>query len=271
MPPRYRRRIRRPSTRFRNGTTNRRRYRRRPRFPRRALNRYSLNEHRYVRTQGLTQEMASLGHSFQVYEGSTATTRITPLVNTDVGYLNLMGTGGAGRLGEIAYCGFSWSPQLRDIYNYSSEFGNLYDQYKILGVRMKITCVNNVSTNDDSGNGWGSTNYYIHSVFDADDSNMPTINQVGISTLQQYPSYKVRRLVSNKPIKYYLRPRVNVVANNIELNKSSRSNWLDINDSPNTSHYGFKFIITSPITNDEPVNTILRIDFKYYLAFKGVR
>lgn len=158
-----------------------------------------------------------------------------------------------------------------------SELSSLFDNYKLSKVVLKlIPYATSVDSADSSAGISGGLNAIIHSVFDVDGS--PTGfagSEAGIASLQQYPNYKKRRLVGNRPLKYVFVPRPQIAARGTAgsttfVTPSGSSPWLDMSDL-SVPHYGFYAVIESvaPSSTQQFIN--FRMEAVYYFKCKGVR
>lgn len=149
---------------------------------------------------------------------------------------------------------FSAVFRLSDVPN-STEFQNLYDQYKITAIKWKLM----VRSSDYAS---GITAPKILSVIDKDDSLAPT----NMSEILQYQNLKVSQFGTSHT--RYLKPSVGYQLGDLTTLVNMRAvgkGWIDM-ANPNVPHYGIKGIIT-------PSSTALAFDLlcTYYLAFKNVR
>lgn len=136
-----------------------------------------------------------------------------------------------------------------------TEFTQLYDQYKIKGVKVKLVPkYNSVDITSP-----GSTQ--LLTVIDYDDANAPTT----INDLLQYQNMKMT--TSNRIHGRYLVPRSNTEVSNSGLGVASapKRQWLDCG-YPTVQHHGIKYGVVAP-AND----TKFDLYITYYLAFKNVR
>lgn len=147
----------------------------------------------------------------------------------------------------------------------SSEFTNLYDMYKIKGVKVIFEYLHNDSSAD------GLTNFGLPTlctVNDYDDGTIPA----NTGEMMQYQSFRMRRM--DKPIKLYMRPAISCEAYKSALTTGYTSRWgqwIDIGN-PDLPHYGFKWaVLSANASHSDRTIGVVRILFKYYLSFKGVR
>lgn len=166
--------------------------------------------------------------------------------------------------------------QLRDVLNHT-EFTNLYDRYKILGVKLKFM-YQSATAQDQLNLGTGSVGYnnvlpIMDHTFDIDDSDATTITKTGV---QQHAYCKTQIFQANQPFKKYMVPRA---SSKIKITDTvvgdavlGCSVWLDCShdDAP---HYGLKAWLSSWPYNSTPganqqASGCLTIQPIFYLAFR---
>lgn len=143
-----------------------------------------------------------------------------------------------------------------------TDFTTLYDQYKILAIKMQLVprftnaIVATGGTNQILGNIW--------SVIDYDDTNTPT----AVTELLQYQNCKRTRM--DKIHTRYIKPRYNPpVTGGQVVQTPTRNEWIDIANA-NVPHNGIKFWFDQIAG---PAGTQLSFDLivKYYFCCKNVR
>lgn len=150
-----------------------------------------------------------------------------------------------------------------------SEFGNLFDMFKITGVALKFYL-----NLDPAAQAEGSSSPFgggyvprLHYVVDHDDANVPA----SLNSLREATRHKVVNLSPYKPVRVFLKP--SVLSVNIatpapsDFTYSPKWNqWLDIarND---TRHYGLKWAVDNAFNNQYIVN----VEATYYVAMKDAR
>lgn len=149
---------------------------------------------------------------------------------------------------------FSSTFRLSDVPN-ASEFSNLYDQYKIRGIKWKLM----VRSSDFAS---GITAPKVFTVVDYDDATAPT----NLNEILQYQNVKVSQFGNTHA--RYLKPKITPQLGDLSTLINMRSvgtGWVDMANT-NVPHYGIKGIIT-------PSSSALAFDLHitYYLAFKSVR
>lgn len=154
--------------------------------------------------------------------------------------------------------------------NYT-EFSYLFDQYKIVGVRMTFIYSNNVSnlsSNTAVGSALANSGLpVLYWVYDSDDAT-PLAN---LNAMREYESYTARRL--DRPVKIFVRPKhlTNIyVSAGVDAQAPDKQKWLDINQT-SIPHYGVKFCLDPLIANQTSEIGLLRCEMKYYVLCRGVR
>lgn len=151
-----------------------------------------------------------------------------------------------------------------------ADFTSLYDQYRINGVKLKIT----FSSSDYTGSStqWNIPTFRWYR--DRDDSSNPT-TLGALNEFLQKPFVQSRQLANAKPVKIYVgKPCVSTVvanSNGTTINALDRRGWIDVADA-DVAHFGIKCLLTdmptSPATGYCPT---LRVEATYYMSFRGVR
>lgn len=141
---------------------------------------------------------------------------------------------------------------------------DLFDRYKITGVKLKILFQNNTSSVTGQ-----SALPVMYSAVDFDDNTPPTAYQQVLTK-----SYcKTRILNGNRTFSMFVRPRMLKELGSSSAgfagNSSERSTWID-STYPDVPHYGIKFWIDNWYSANDS-NMILRIQPEYYLALKDVQ
>jgi len=162
--------------------------------------------------------------------------------------------------------------RLADVEN-SSEFSNLYDQYKIKAILVTIKMITNpdaqLTLNNSAAN--ASTNFFptLWYATDQDDANATSI-----AALRQFARVKHRVLMPNREIKIMLRPTVlNQLYGGLTSGYSLASPWVDMNRT-DVQHYGLKLACDMEGLNTDTEaegQYQLRINCKYYFQCKNAR
>lgn len=154
----------------------------------------------------------------------------------------------------------------------ASEFTNLYDQYKISGIRVNCQPL---LTEGIASAVSGSTLIYgfpkFSSVIDFDDTFTPVNEDV----LLQYGSLK--QTGAFKEHKRYFKPRVRGAALDsgavVAAATSLKAPWIDMSN-PNVPHYGVKLFHPGPIASGTPLVSSsigYSVYATLYIACKNVR
>ena len=144
-----------------------------------------------------------------------------------------------------------------------TEFQQLYDQYKICGVKVEV--IPQFDTTTQTGTGTTPTAQHIMSqnwnVIDYDDTVTPT----SINDLLQYQNCK--RCPSNRVMKRFLKPKFSdqIFASGAFAGYRPVKGFIDCTYD-NVEHYGMKFCFGN---NNLTLTYALKLT--YYLAFKNVR
>lgn len=150
--------------------------------------------------------------------------------------------------------------QMSDLPSYT-DFTNLYDRYRITGVKLQITYLdNNAAVNGLSV--LPVLNYAI----DYDDNSVVASE----SAIQEKQDCKTKVLLANKPISIFIKnPRVqSAVLNNAGTFDAALLSKGYVNCSyPTTKHNGIKFWISSIYSNASS-QCAIRIVPTYYLSLK---
>lgn len=143
-----------------------------------------------------------------------------------------------------------------------SDFTGLYDQFKILA--MKLTLIPRGTSSDITPVGTAAgQSVGVFSVIDYDDN----ANLTSISQACQYQNMKMTR--SHQQHSRYFKPRIDMgtVAAAGTQNAVNTRGWLDVATGSDVNHYGIKYALQ--IAPNAVQTFDLKVD--YYLAFKNVR
>lgn len=184
---------------------------------------------------------------------------IPTLIQDGNGAMSL-GSQGTGILSNTAQFGMSYNAQLKHAVE-ATDFTQLFDRYRITGVKLKILYQNNM----------GDPNSHclpgMSTAWDGDDAGIPS-NKEDVTR-----KYRARTsiLSANKPFSIYFRPRVTKSVYQSGLTTaytSERSCYLDCNNSA-IEHYGYKFWIDSWLaTTGAQSGQLLTIEPTLYLSMK---
>lgn len=148
---------------------------------------------------------------------------------------------------------------LSDLPN-STDFTNLFDFYRICGVKLNF--IFQANSNDTGATGALSLPV-LHYIMDLDDS----IGFANENQALEKEGIKTRRI--DKPFTYYMKPRVsNEIYNNgitTAYALGNKKQWIDCNSS-GVAHFGLKAWISSGANTGQ-----LKIYATYYLQFKGAQ
>lgn len=163
-----------------------------------------------------------------------------------------------------------FSPQLNQLPNVS-EFGALYDQYKINYVVYRIiwrsTGVSTIETRDHQNIGAP----YMLWALDRDDSNVPTT----ITQLREYANCKEFIFTPDKRecyVKFKPSTLTQVYQSNIATSYNIQyGKYLDIADGGATPYYGAKLAIVSPNSGSPDTAQLFDIHCTMYFTMKCPR
>jgi len=179
---------------------------------------------------------------------------------------------GTGNVSEITYYSCAHFFSLSSVYN-SGTFTQLFDRYKILGVKVRIvpystqTPMDNYNVSTQQASSW-----MIHSVIDYDDATPVSSSATGVQAISDRPSYRWNNMLDPRRLghKRYLRPRIAVAAYSGTFTSytNMKSPWID-QQSPAVQHYGLKWVMQVVTPFPATSSTFwFRVESKYYFAFK---
>lgn len=148
-----------------------------------------------------------------------------------------------------------------------ADFTDLFDRYKITGVKLKFLYQNNMS--GIPGTGATAPLPRITYAFDGDDQAAPS-NRLTVA-VKGYA--KERVLNGNRNFSVFLRPRIDKLVYQAGLTSaysSERVCWLDAANS-NVPHYGMKIWINNWYSDSDTSSQKLTIQPVYYLALKDTQ
>lgn len=171
-----------------------------------------------------------------------------------------LGSQGVGILSNTAQFGMSYQAQLDQVVEYQ-DFTQLFDRYKIMGVKLRIQYQNNM----------GDPNQHclpgFTTAWDGDDAGIPSNKEDVTRKL----GAKTSILNANRPFSIFFRPRVTKQVYQAGLTSaytSERSCFLDCGN-PDVEHYGYKFWIDSWLATLGAQNgQLLTIEPTMYLSMK---
>ena len=162
-----------------------------------------------------------------------------------------------------------------------SDFTSLYDKFKITGVQVIISMISNpnatlapapvANTNVNGATQYvNQQNFYprLWYVQDPDDAA-----SISIDALKERQGVKFKVLKPNAPIKIFVKPSVLVQTykTSVSTGYGPKRMWLDVATGLSVPHYALKMAIDNcgyAWQSTGPPQ--FRIEYKYYLAFKGV-
>lgn len=152
----------------------------------------------------------------------------------------------------------------------SADFSALFDQYRLTGVRVDFTFLNNVA--QVGGGLTTGTNAVgilpdVQCFADEDDNTIPNASEVA----QRMDLWKARL---DKPFSVFLRPKVAMAVYNGVTDgyaAMTREPWLDLAYG-GIPHFALKGVIHNVWLGPQSAgNWILQLDAKYFFAFRSVR
>lgn len=179
--------------------------------------------------------------------------------------------------GSTSYGTLSMDFQVQDIPTLT-DFGALYDKYKIAFVKVRIIpYATSAQTGAAFTSQYGQSAVMVHSILDTDDNVIPTGTPAGVDLLREYQTYKVKNLFSGGGVTRVIRPRILTAVNDSTgLNVGSKvtTGWLNL-QNVGVPHFGMKFIFEGVSGgSSDPVNgqkIMMKIEAKFYLAMREVR
>lgn len=141
----------------------------------------------------------------------------------------------------------------------SGDFTNLYDKYKIVGVKLKIMYQANTAST-----GGNSVMPVITYNVDHDDAAIPS----SLNTVSTKAAARSRILTADRPINIYIKPKPAVALYQGIFSGFGSGNSMYVNSSsPDVQHFGLKFWINNFYT-PAGANNQITIQPTYYLACK---
>lgn len=190
---------------------------------------------------------------------------------TNSGTVGAVSTSGPISVGSVSADSFGYQFGASLIFNLSNvelpgDMTQLYDRYKISGVKVKIIPLSNTA-------GVGGLAYLpiVHGFADYDDANVPS------ETLIRQRGIKARRL--DKPVSFFLKPRVNTMLQpgpqnlittgyNFPTAGITKAPYINC-AYPDIYHYGLKLYFRNvDLRNISAVATAFNVETTYYLCMK---
>lgn len=162
--------------------------------------------------------------------------------------------------------------RFQDLINYS-EFSNLYDRYRIMGVTLRFQLINNPDANTEIGTTsiGNAANFFpkMWYIRDYDDGNTENLD-----AFRQRAGVRYKILKPNSELRISVRPAVltQQYASAISTGYTPKwKQWIDM-DNPSIPHYGVKCVIdTNGVvpTSDHPF--YVRAEARFTFQCKDVR
>lgn len=154
-----------------------------------------------------------------------------------------------------------------------SEFGNLFDQYKISGVSLSIRHLSGTELATETNTAGGTTQCAFMVWTDLDDNDIPTPNSTQWKAVAETGRTKLRYFPGGKNVmKIFVRPKLALIAQDSTGTydvKVLANNWVDGNVDEPARYYGVKWMIQS--NPSIGITHRFRVNATYYLQFKGRR
>lgn len=164
---------------------------------------------------------------------------------------------------DVFGVGGAMSFRLNDVIQ-STEFTSMFDQYKISGVKVRITW--NCTQGEISGGIPAPRMMYS---IDEDDKNIPTELEIRAKN-----SMKIHQFGQGRPLTLYIKPRLKrTVQGGVGSAYGPAKAWLDCSYAT-TPHFGLKFYLNDlwlPSDASLDARNLFNVDLTYYLKCKGVQ
>lgn len=154
----------------------------------------------------------------------------------------------------------------------AADFSNLFDQYRISKIVLRVTMVNNPDANNyvNQPTTVNSTNWYPKLWYIPDYDGGPTET---LASIRERQGVKCRTMQPNKILTITFRPKCRVLTYSTATSTgySPKNIKVDMTDT-NVEHFGMQFVFDS--MQADPADTqpfIFNIDRKYYFTCYGVR
>lgn len=150
---------------------------------------------------------------------------------------------------------------LGDVPN-AGEFQNLFDQYRISGIKLQF------SLNLDPAAQSASAAVFprMYYVVDQDSNDSPASSD----ELRQYGKCRYALIQPNRTLNLFIRPKplTQIYDSTITTGyRTDKNGWVDL-ATPNVPHYGFRYVIEQ-FNNSIGMN--IQVHATYYFAMKGTR
>lgn len=144
-----------------------------------------------------------------------------------------------------------------------SEITNLFDMYKINGIKMKFIFDRNSAQSSVATESLPTLYFYN----DYDDGVVP----INLGEACQYETLRIKRL--DKPATFFFKPKIQSMIYNTAITTAYATPkinpWLDCGN-PNVPHYGCKWILDTNTAFNASIGA-LTVIMTYYIACKDVR
>lgn len=157
--------------------------------------------------------------------------------------------------------------RLQDVPNFT-DFTNVYDSYRIRGVKVNLIPMGNVSSSNQPGTPTGAAGNYAVRCFSAYDPNNDGVGVTGSTAIQQLQEYQnCKWSPFNRIHKRYVKPRVTVTSPDGSggINLAGKQPWIQCADSGGTVHYGMPVAIDD--SGFATASLLYKIECTYYLQF----
>lgn len=164
----------------------------------------------------------------------------------------------------------SYAFKLSDLPNFE-DFKNLYDQYKIKGVKISFIPISNVVVGIAGGATGHPGTYYSNRLFTAVDYNDGTA-PASVNALREYQNSKWTPY--NKIHSRYIKPAyASVPSSGSSLQWPGGSQPWVPTDNDNMYYFGIKYGIDYPTGVGAPAlgDLLYQVEATYYMSFKGPR
>lgn len=176
-----------------------------------------------------------------------------------------------GVVNNILYWSVGYKFNLSNITRLT-EYTNLFDQYKLNKVVVKIIPYSN-SVDSPAGSYSVPVAPFLHWCIDKDDSAPFTADVSGIESMQERKNYKMIRL-ADKGVSIVIRPctlgYMDAAGAITPASVDNPIKWIDC-AHPEVDHFGLKFIFEAVCPTAAQTIAWFRINTTYYLEFKGPR
>lgn len=172
-----------------------------------------------------------------------------------------------------AYNGVAYDFRISDIPNVS-EFGALFDQYKITGVKLKFVYMTATQQDyPDSGANPSSSQCTMLIWNDFDDVTTPSTNNAAWSAAQETGRVRAKVFpnVRNNTMSVFLRPKVLTALVDSSGTTTGRGNvnpWLDGATALNTQYLGVKVLLQCPPNSATGPSHIFKCIATYYTIWR---